>query len=159
MTKCHYYDFHFRWHALFTTEKSTCYQVVQDYGVDSQYDCSWRLTGWIKLPQIVAAFYHTIFYTCRFQHTACRMTKFPRTASSNSLLCVLWHKSNASKLQQPSGEKCMPSTPASCCLFRCWFVKQDRGHCVYHEDDASSLASGQYHRHPRGHSRKEKSTR
>ena len=40
---------------------------------------------------------HTIFFTCRFQYIACRLPKFPRTHSSDALLCVLWHKNNASK--------------------------------------------------------------
>jgi len=40
---------------------------------------------------------HTILFTCRFQYTACRLPKFPRTHSSNALLCVSWHKNNASK--------------------------------------------------------------
>ena len=154
MTKCHYYDFHFRWHALFTTEKSTYYQVVQDYGVAID-----------RIDEIATNFLQpsTIQFSTPVDFNTClqndEISKFPCTHSSDALLCVSWHKFNASKFQQPLGEKCMPSTPASSCLFRCWFVEQDRGHCVYHEDDASSLASGQYRRHPRGHSRKEKSTR
>ena len=41
-------------------------------------------------------YWHTNFFTCRFQLTACRLPKFHRTHSTNALLCVSWQKNNVS---------------------------------------------------------------
>jgi len=41
---------------------------------------------------------HTVLFTCRFQYTACRWPKFPRTHSSAALLCVAVAKNQCEQI-------------------------------------------------------------